>query len=373
MQGKNFTELLERYRSGKCTPDELRLLHKTFNKVPLSDPLAMEERELLDLQHQALADFQAKAYKGVRSSLPIKRILPYAAALLAAITVSLYFFTFRQSADEHQIAAAGILPGTHQATLTLDDGTVIDLSAKQEGIVINDDKITYSDEEREIVTLKSKTANHIVLSTPKGRTYSVILPDGSKVWLNAVSTLKYPSRFDGTERVVEVTGEALFTVAKDVKRPFIVVSNNQQIEVLGTEFNISAYPEDNATTTTLVDGSVKVRLKNEEGTVLKPGEQVINEAGKLNIHTVDVDQYTAWKNGVFHFKRLPLKTALAQLARWYDIEVVYEGAVPEVNLFGELDRKIPLGSVLKSLERSGLRFKVIRVGEMNRLVVLEKS
>ena len=148
------------------------------------------------------------------------------------------------------------------------------------------------------------------------------------------------------------------------------MSKGQQIEVLGTEFNISAYPEDNHTTTTLLNGSVKVARNNERGTVLKPGEQMVNEAGTMTVRTVDTNQYTAWKNGFFSFKRLPLETALTQLARWYDIEVVYEGEIPHVNIFAELDRKLPLGSVLKSLERSGLQFRTIRSAGINQLIVL---
>ena len=370
MHKKELTELLERYRLGQCTSDELRLLHQTFNKVPLSDSFQVDADELHSLQQQAEAEFYAVSGQNKRTPVWIRRVLPYAAALAVALTVGLYLFVLRQTDHERLISASEILPATHQATLTLENGDVISLSETHEGIVINDNGITYNDGDKSIVDLASEKADKVVLSTPKGRTYSVILSDGSKVWLNALSTLTYPAKFTGNERVVEISGEALFSVAKDTKRPFKVVSKDQQIEVLGTEFNISAYPDDNFTATTLINGHVKVAVNDTRGTLLKPGEQAINTTGGLRVQSVDTTPYIAWKDGFFYFKRLPLESALAQLARWYDIQVVYEGEKPQVNLFAELDRKLPLGSVLKSLERSGLQFKLVRAGTINQLVVL---
>src|SRR5690606_27967693 len=198
-----------------------------------------------------------------------------------------------------------------RATLTLADGRTIDLSEAQTGIVVGED-VMYNDgsevmEHRQdnlSGTQKgSLKTNYFVLSTPKGGTYQVTLPDGSKVWLNAGSTLKYPSRFSDGERIVEMTGEAYFSVIRDEERPFRVTSNGQQVEVLGTEFNVTAYPDDRETKTTLVEGSVRVALTTGRSPVtsrspitLKPGEQSIVRGANIEKQQVDTDEFTAWKD-----------------------------------------------------------------------------
>lgn len=315
---------------------------------------------------------------GNQNTKPVRHLrkwLAYAAAILLVGTVTTWFFLNGPARDQQVklIDAEKILPGGNKATLTLADGRTISLDQAKEGIIVRDNNILYSDESQEVVRVDTDMLEQLMLTTPKGGTYQLTLPDGSQVWLNAASTLKYPSRFDQDNRVVEVSGEAYFSIVADKSRPFRVMSPDQVIEVLGTAFNISAYPEENATRTTLVEGRVKVIADNEQGRLLKPGEQVISEAGEVRVEAVNVDQYIAWKDGVFYFRRLPLQAALMQLARWYDMEVVYEGKIPQVNVYGELDRKLPLGAVLKSLERSGLQFKVVQSGEVNQLVVLDKT
>ncbi|GGG78448.1 iron dicitrate transporter FecR [Parapedobacter pyrenivorans] len=316
--------------------------------------------------------------------------LPYAAAVVLAMAVSLLVWNNNQRPPEQEITAAEIAPGTNRATLALADGRAIALDDTQDGIIIGAGKITYNDGHSQIVGLGDDKApiETLVLSTPKGGTYSIILPDGSKVWLNAATTLKYPSRFDGRERVVYLEGEAYFSVTKRKGKagvpddvPFSVVSNGQVVKVLGTEFNISAYPDESETQTTLVTGRVSVSTSNGTAadapvserlgtTILAPGEQAINRQGIINVQKADPDQYTAWKDGFFYFDRLSPQIAITQLARWYDLEVVYRGKIPQINIFGMIDRNKSLESVLKSLEKSGLSFKIVHSAGINRLIVL---
>src|SRR5690606_38319465 len=211
-----------------------------------------------------------------------------------------------------------------------------------------------SDEQEERVPL-------LELSTPRGGTYQIRLPDGTEVWLNAASTLKYPSRFSKAERIVELTGEAYFSIAKDTKRPFKGVSAGQEIHVLGTEFNISAYPNDSQIKTTSVKGKVRLSLIGELGETIRktdnylelfPGEQGIIEDENLIKTRVDTALYTAWKAGYFYFKKTPLEDILKQAARWYDIEVVYQDGVPNETFSGDIRRDVSLRGLLDILQRS---------------------
>src|SRR5690606_18203557 len=203
------------------------------------------------------------------------------------------------------------------------------------------------------------------LSTPKGGTYQIVLPDGTKVWLNAASTLKYPSRFDGGERVIELSGEAYFAVAKDVKKPFKVVSNGQEIQVLGTEFNISAYVDEAEMKTTLVAGAVQIF--NRQSSIvnrLEPGEQSIIRGAFTDIQKVETERYTAWKNGYFYFKQTPFAEIMRQLARWYDIDVIYKGSIPKETFSGVMDRNLTLNDVLKLLNVFSVQVQIEEGGKL---------
>ncbi|WP_262248503.1 FecR family protein [Parapedobacter soli] len=319
----------------------------------------------------------------------LRKWLPYAAALLIATSVVTYFFLEGGSNQEPKIVdlkTEDIAPGGHRATLTLADGQTIDLSEEQAGIKIGD-RITYLDgsavlEQGEGTKKQEKggphgtekdklTTNYYVLTTPNGGTYQLTLADGSKVWLNAASTLKYPSHFDNNERIVELEGEGYFEVAKDTKRPFKVRSKGQEVEVLGTEFNVSAYPDEDATKTTLVEGEVRL-LADATGAnvMLAPSEQgsLVNDV--IDVRKVKTELFTAWKDGFFYFDRLPTRAALGQLARWYDLELIYEGQLKKMNMFAYIKRDKPLSAVLTSLEKSGLKFKVTQAGEQKQLIVL---
>ncbi|GGG76786.1 iron dicitrate transporter FecR [Parapedobacter pyrenivorans] len=359
---EEIRQLFERYKQGKCTPEERVRLHAWFNRYA-----AREASGLDDLQ----ASF-ASRYTGRRKFL---RWLPYAAAvvLVAGVSIGLYV-SDGQKTSADKFVVEDIAPGGNRATLTLADGRVVDLSSKQAGIIIANG-ITYLDgstvspevgksenpEGRRFDMEKgSLTTDYYVLNTPRGGTYQVTLPDGTRVWLNAASTLKYPSRFEGRERVVEIEGEGYFSVAKDAERPFRVISRVQEIEVLGTEFNISAYGDENTVTTTLVNGTIAVRNPASNRVAkLSPGQQSTIKGSETLVGQVETSLYTSWRKGVFSFKRTPAQDVMKQLARWYDVEVVYsDGNPPAITFSGEMGRDVSLRTVLEFLELSGIAFRL---------------
>jgi ferric-dicitrate binding protein FerR (iron transport regulator) len=215
---------------------------------------------------------------------------------------------------------------------------------------------------------------HATIETPRGGQYQITLIDGTKVWLNADTKLTYPSRFKGEARIVELEGEAYFDVSPLIvqgnKIPFLVKTAQQEIEVLGTQFNVSAYPDDDDDTqTTLVEGAVRV-YSGQTILLLKPGEQGISNAKGLNKKAVDVGQYIAWKNNEFVFEETELKEALKMLSRWYDFDINLNNIFPKTHLYGSISREKNLTEVLKIMESSGLKFKIERSGDRNRLTVL---
>ncbi len=293
------------------------------------------------------------------------------AAILVFLAVSVTIYLYMAARTESQpielasTASHDVAPGGNRATLTLTDGRTITLDEGREGIVIGSGEITYNDgnplaevdrndERRGEIPL-------LELSTPKGGTYQIMLPDGTRVWLNAKSTLKYPTRFTGAERMVELTGEAYFSVAKDTKRSFKVVSAGQEIRVLGTEFNVSAYPDDPEAKTTLVEGKVRLSvagklsgaaLGNGDYVELIPGEQGIINGESLVKTSVETEPYIAWKAGYFYFKKTPLEDILRQAARWYDVEVVYQDGIPRETFSGDIKRDVSLRGLLDILQHS---------------------
>ena len=269
---------------------------------------------------------------------------------------------------------ADVLPGGNRATLELDNGERFDLSKEQAGIVMEEGGISYVDGET-VVNKLPETSHQYVLSTPKGGQYQLTLPDGSKVWLNAATTLKYPSHFTDSARVVELIGEAFFEIRKVTNEkgriPFLVKTEGQTVEVLGTEFSISAYPEESLTRTTLKEGAVRITdHETKKHSELQPHMQSIVGNGSIRIEKVDVSAEIAWKNGLFIFNETPLKEAMNQLSRWYDVEVVYDPEVPSALFFGVISRNTKLRSVLNILKEGGVRFQLVSSESGNKLMVL---
>ncbi|RZL44345.1 MAG: FecR family protein, partial [Pedobacter sp.] len=210
------------------------------------------------------------------------------------------------------------------------------------------------------------------IETPKGGQYQINLPDGSLVWLNAASKLTFPTRFIGSERKVNLSGEGYFEITKNKKMPFKVVTALQEVEVLGTHFNINSYTDEANTKTTLVEGSVKVKLLNEQqSSVLKPGEQAVNTSNKLKIDEVDVEAVIAWKNGYFRFDDEELESIMHKVERWYNVDVVYNNEkMKSEKLGGITTRFSEVGDLLKMLELTGkVKFKI----ERQKILVLQPN
>jgi transmembrane sensor len=267
------------------------------------------------------------------------------------------------------IVTTDVKPGGNKAVLTLADGRRIDLDTTANGVLANqgssrvaklsDGQLAYnkekSSDEKPNVALAYNS-----LSTPRAGQFTLRLPDGTQVWLNNASVLRYPVAFAGPDRTVELAGEAYFEVAKDAAHPFRVkVQGGATVDVLGTSFNIMAYSDEPTERTTLLDGSVRVTQDNQSA-LLEPADQsALDASGKLRVTPgVNVQEVIAWKNGYFHFDHASLQTTMRQLARWYDIEVVYQGQIPEQEFEGKIQRNLLLSDVLKGLENDQIHFRL---------------
>ncbi|OCA77119.1 hypothetical protein BBI01_01255 [Chryseobacterium artocarpi] len=283
-----------------------------------------------------------------------------AIAVVLAVAVSSMFYINYQSDGKPDrtgspTIATDILPGTDQAILIFDKGETIQLNSQAIEI---DNKGTYFADGKAIA---SDSMQYATLSTPRKGKSKITLPDGTKVWLNAESYLKFPSRFPLKDRMVELNGEGYFEVAHDSKKPFIVISNGQQVKVLGTKFNINAYENEVSIQTTLVSG--KVELTNSQNTtpvILKPGQQgeLFSLSSVFLVNNVDTEAFTAWTRNDFQFNGIPLKEVFRQLERWYDIDVDYS-QVPTITVHATISREKKLSSVLYTLEQiTNLKFDV---------------
>ncbi|KAA0993310.1 FecR family protein [Dyadobacter aurulentus] len=302
--------------------------------------------------------------------------LRYAAASILIIAgFSLYWLSNRP-AKTPEVAVTGrqvtdIPPGGNRAMLSLSDGRQIVLDSAADGLLGSHGEARFTKiGDGALNVAVSKTSqkadlHNNTLSTPKGGQYQVTLHDGSKVWLNASSSIRFPTVFAENNRIVEISGEAYFEVAKDKNRPFSVRFGTSEVEVLGTSFNIMAYQDEAASKTTLVEGSVK--LKNgKEFKKLKPGEQGTIQAGSpIRTAQVDTEREIAWKNGLFFFRDFGIEEIMRQAARWYNIEVSYEGKIPRRQFTGKVSRNVNISELLNMLRYAGVNCKI----EQNNVIV----
>ena len=270
-----------------------------------------------------------------------------------------------------------IVPGGNKATLTLANGQTIILDSVHNGQLANqgNSKITKSGNgllAYHTQSTKLKAQSEVLFNTltvPRGGQYQLILPDGTKVWLNAASSIRYPAAFTGRERKVAITGEVYMEVAKDVLHPFIVSTRNADITVLGTSFNIMAYPDESSVETTLVDGSVKVSLPGStEAKIIQPGQQAIvaGADGNIGIKTVNAGDVAAWIHGLLSLNDCSVQEFMDQLSRWYNVDIEYAGKIPPKKLGGMINRNANLSDVLSALDAAGIRTKI----EGKKIIVL---
>ncbi|MGK6350978.1 FecR family protein [Parapedobacter sp. DT-150] len=385
--------LFEKYLSGACTPEEIEILFRWFGLNDDEAALRSLIREALFQEDEGDAMLDAKvaaftdkvgerlsAQISKRRSFP-RRWLSIAAAIVTILSVGItaYLVIGRNDQPSEQLISeygGEVLPGGNRATLRLGDGRIVELNAAQSGVVVGDE-ITYVD--GSIVLAAADANKHtgddmpaqpMSIATPKGGTYQIILPDGSKVWLNSASSLTYPVKFSGKTRAVALEGEAYFEVTKQAI-PFIVKTRGQEVEVLGTQFNVSAYADDEETKTTLVEGKVNVVSAGERtSTVLQPNQQATLRGAELSVKDVNVAPFTDWRDGLFSFQETSLRDAMNQLSRWYDLEVTYDRAVSETYFFGKIKRNNSLSKVLNILKKSGLNFRIESSDSQKRLIVL---
>lgn len=392
---KRLQLLLQKYVDNDLRADEMMEFWGRINEMENDEPLKKELKLLWKKEADQPAQSSRHTYKkelekifGEADQWRKKRnrkfslIYRLAAAAIIIIVGSLTYLNFFNNNKERSVSEYNAVsqhvdvdPGKDGAILTLSDGSKIVLDDLENGIIAtqNGTKIILDEG---ILTYRINGSNpsatvYNTVSTPKGRQFHLQLPDGSKVWLNAASSLRYPTVFTGKERKVEITGEAYFEVARNTKMPFHVKLNNDtEVEVLGTHFNINSYENEGKINTTLLEGSVSI-INGIEKKLLKPGQQaqITQQAGSgiKIISQVDIDKVMAWKNGVFNFTDASLEEVMRQLERWYDIEIVYQTEIPDLEFFGKMGRDLTLTKVLRGLEMSKVHF---RIEEGRRLVVL---
>lgn len=305
-----------------------------------------------------------------------------AAVILITVSVGSYIFFDKTKPVQPQLAAVlktdDLRPGENRAILTLANGAKISLAdslsaevVKQSGMQITkaaNGQLIYKISSPSTALANSNTAYNTI-ETPKGGQYQVLLPDGTKVWLNASSSLRYPVPFSVKERSVVLTGEAYFEVEKDKNRPFRVLSKTQVVEVLGTHFNVNAYADEQAVKTTLLEGAVKVQsLGLKVAKVLKPNQQAVLNTEGLSICEADTEMAVAWKNGYFRFNGEAIESIMRKVSRWYDVEVEFKGVISNERFNGTVSSNKNINQVLEMLETTNaVHFKI----EGRRIIVMK--
>lgn len=409
MEDKNYyIQFLERYAQNLHTSQEHDKFLNWFNRISreqadevveayfvicekykLNDQLFPPGQRLIDKIEKRLDQVdqieEAGDWNAEESTRSGKKLWKFAvAAILILVATGTYYFS-RQSEESHPIARSkkntnDVAPGGNKAILTLADGSEIVLDdahngeiANQSGITITkatDGQLIYS-----IANLAENSdlpAKEVIntITTPRAGQFQVNLPDGTKVWLNSLSSIRFPTVFQGAYRKVEITGEVYFEVARKAQQPFKVkINENTEVEVIGTHFNVNAYTDEASINTTLLEGSVKVNAFSKVQ-MLSPGQQAQVRSASTGIKLIkqaDVMHAMAWKNGAFSFTDADLATVMRQLARWYDVEVDYEGAIPAGEFNGKISRNLTLGQVLKVLTLTRVKY---RIENGNKIIIM---
>jgi transmembrane sensor len=382
---QDLAELIQKYQSGTASPEELSRLHEWYRSFDDSQAVVSSGEELDEQQLGERIKARLAVTIGNDYQEPVtakrSRLKPLAigAVILLLLTSGLYLLLSSRSnnRDNPQPVAVeavptnDIDPGGNKAVLTLADGSVILLDSATNGLLSTQGNIKVEKLANGLlaynvngkILTENDDAFYNTITTPRGGQYQVTLSDGTKVWLNAASSIRFPVLFTGTERKVEITGEAYFEVARNERIPFKVKAASAAVEVLGTHFNVNAYDDEATIKTTLLEGKVKVALNSgmsQAGNYLLPGQQAsITKSGAISIfNNADIEEVMAWKNGRFQFKSADLRSILRQIARWYDVEVVYKGNV-DLHFTGQLTRNDKVSKVFEKLELTGeVQFRV---------------
>ena len=377
MKDKSIFELIAEYSAGTISPADAELLRERLESDAEAMRLFREIREtekiLKSVQAQEKIDLQ-KSWQRLDSSLVGRSrkgwwlfwtVGSVVAASVALLLMFVFPFTRQVEQPETLVSQVGITPGGVKAVLQYEDGKTIDLTSSSSRIVISDGLVLVNDSLKGLRfdqgELENRPMKYHTLTVPVGGEYHFTLADGTRVWVNSASEVRFPNCFSGERREIYVKGEVYLEVARDEKHPFIVYTGENEVRVLGTRFNLTAYPDEQKVITTLVEGSVEFR--NDQSSVrLKPGEQsVLNRAtNKLEKQKVDVSIYTSWVSGTYEYERSPLSDITRQLSRWYDVQFIYESTEFSNHPFtGVVKRDQSLEEVLSIIEKTtNIRFKI---------------
>lgn len=375
MDIEQIKEILRKYRAGTCTETEKELIEDWYERLKETGQLQWSEDEKRWIRQimksHIMNEISGKTKRERATVLQLSRKFWWAAAsVVLLIGVYSFFKFFRIEKAPVKITKAITndvkAPQTNRAMITLANGQKVFLDSVGSGslavqgniklVKLSTGEIVYQDASGEI----TKELKYNVLTNPRGsRVVNMVLSDGSRVWLNAGSSITYPVAFVGKDRKVEITGEAYFEVAHDVSKPFIVNYADMEVKVLGTHFNVNTFRDDGSDIkVTLLEGSVKVE-DGKASSLLKPGEQA-KVRGTIKVEKeVNLDEVMAWKNGYFQFDHASLQAVLSQLSRWYDVDVVYQGRNEPREFVGAIQRDLDLSDVLKILEKNKVRFKIV--------------
>lgn len=401
--------LIIRYLHGELDEDGKKELQdwtdqSEANRRAVEDFLNNEKlkkgvRSIYETREKVWGRLNSQIPDGKPKKAPVISILKYvaAAAIIISIFAGLYYFYFSNHTRTSTVAKADnsiqqvrkdIPPGTDRATLTLADGSKVVMDTAGTGVLTKEGNTRLIKTSDGNLVYKADgdialTNLYNTISTPRGGQFQLTLPDGTKVWMNAASSLRYPVVFTGNERNVELSGEAYFEVAHNAARPFRVTINSglaerkgASIEVLGTHFNVNAYDDEPAIKTTLLEGKVKMKAANNvKSAMLVPGEQAqLNNTGDLKIIAkADTEEALAWKNGMLQLTSADMQTIMRQIARWYNVEVKYESTIPAGHISGKVPRSLSLQQTLHALEMSGMHFRLeenVSKGQLATVIVL---
>lgn len=380
---ENLKNLFSKYLNNSCSVEEVNLLLDHFAlkneegllkqmiqlhfEAELAVHSADEKTEaaLLEVKDMLLAKLRESEPVNVQFNWSVFYKIAAAAVVLLTFSAGLYFYWERYPTAGKDLysfnKANDIAPGKNMATLTLANGSTINLNDSKNGIVIDTGAIRYASKNQQtaLSVHAITTKEQLSIKTPRGGTYQVVLSDGTKIWLNAASSLKFPSTFTGLkDRRIELQGEAYFEVAKDKTHPFKVLNGKQEVEVLGTHFNINSYKDQESVNTTLIEGSVRVTAGSGQIVQLVPAQQSVLIGENIVVRQVNVDEAIAWKNGLFLFNGTDFRSVMQQLGRWYNVEIDMRN-LPDKEFNGLISRNVKLSEVLRALEMtSNVRFKI---------------
>lgn len=394
MDKHSFFIILDKYQDGTASRAEKALIEEYYRRLEMAGTTELTSEEEDALKEAMYKQIAARVWEQKATIIPIKRnsysIVAAAVVMATLIGAGSYFWIFKKPTITPsptgmvKVKPQDLPPGRDAATLTLADGKTIILDSangtiSKQGsatVINNNGRVSYANtngNESQPAVVYNK------VSTARGNQYQLVLADGSKVWLNSATSLRFPTSFTGNRREVELDGEGYFEITKNAAKPFHVKTRTQDIEVLGTHFNVNAYSDEAAVKTTLLEGSVivkseaggqKAEATAQNSVTLKPGEQAVlsqtnspltTDHSPFTIdHSPDIDQVIAWKNGWFEFDDTDIKTIMRQISRWYDVDIRYETKTNNEKYGGRISRNLNLSNILKMLENYGVHFRLER-------------